>query len=151
VHPGQTARVTSEDFPGKTLAGHVVQISPVAVKSSDTSSTSKQVLTTIRLDASPAFLRDGMTVDVDILTTQIPHALVIPNAAIRKDKGASYVYVVKNGKAKKRLVKIAQRGDAQSVLASGLAPGDVFVTEKSDDVRDGSAIAPPTPKPSASS
>lgn len=151
VHPGQTARVTSEDFPGKTLEGHVVQISPVAVKSSDTSSTSKQVLTTIRLDASPSFLRDGMTVDVDILTTQIAHALVVPNAALRKEKNASYVYVVKNGKVHKRLVKVARRGDAQSVLASGLAPGDVFVSEKNDDLRDGSAIAPPTPKPSASS
>jgi HlyD family secretion protein len=151
VHPGQQARITSEDFPGKTLIGHVAQISPVAVKSSDTSSTSKQVLTTIRLDKSPAFLRDGMSVDVDILTTDIRHALIVPNLAIFRENGRSYVYAIRNGKAVKQPVTIAQRSDTQSIIKTGLSAGDKFVSEKNPDVVDGVAVAPaPTSSPSAS-
>lgn len=150
VHPGQPARITSEDFPGKTLSGHVAQISPVAVKSSDTSSTSKQVVTTIRLDNSPAFLRDGMSVDVDLLTTDIRHALVVPNAAIFKQNGRSYTYLVRNGKAIKQPVTIGQRSDTQSIIKSGINAGDKFIAEKNPDVTDGIAVQPaPSASPSA--
>ncbi|HEY9180560.1 MAG TPA: HlyD family efflux transporter periplasmic adaptor subunit, partial [Candidatus Baltobacteraceae bacterium] len=76
VRVGQQADISGEDFPGQTLTGHVVAISPVAIKSTDASSTARQIVTTIRLDRSPAFLRDGMTVDVDILTTNVKGALV---------------------------------------------------------------------------
>ncbi|MBV9270741.1 MAG: efflux RND transporter periplasmic adaptor subunit [Candidatus Eremiobacteraeota bacterium] len=151
VHPGQLARITSEDFPGKTVTGHVAQISPVAVKSSDTSSTSKQVLTTIRLDASPSFLRDGMSVDVDILTTDIRNALVVPNAAVFKENGRSYVYAVRTGKAVKQQVSVAQRGDTQSIIKSGLNVGDKYIPEKNTDVVDGIPVqAAPSAAPSAS-
>ncbi|MDP9024353.1 MAG: efflux RND transporter periplasmic adaptor subunit, partial [Candidatus Eremiobacteraeota bacterium] len=71
VRVGQRANVTGQDFPGKTIPGHVAYIAPVAQKSTDASSTAKQVITTIALDSSPAFLKDGMTADVDILTTDI--------------------------------------------------------------------------------
>ncbi|MBV8373161.1 MAG: HlyD family efflux transporter periplasmic adaptor subunit, partial [Candidatus Eremiobacteraeota bacterium] len=67
VRIGQRVNISGQDFPAKIVRGHVAQIAPVATKSTDPSSTAKQVLTTIALDSSPAFLKDGMTADVDIL------------------------------------------------------------------------------------
>lgn len=149
VHVGQQADVTGEDFPGQTLVGHVASISPVAIKSTDPSSTARQVLTTIRLDRSPSFLRDGMTVDVDILTTNVAGAIVLPSAAIQKDGSASYVYVVRRGKAVKTPVKTGASNDTETVVKSGLVPGEVVVAEKNPLVHDGSAVTA-APKPTGS-
>lgn len=149
VREGQQANITGEDFPGQTLTGHVVSISPVAVKSSDPSSTARQVLTTIRLDHSPAFLRDGMSVDVDILTTNIAGAMTVPTAAIEHDGKNAFVYRMRNGKAVKTPVKTGASNDMQTVVRSGLAPGQVVIAEKNPLVHDGTAVSP-APKASAS-
>ena len=141
VHLGQRANVTGEDFPGKTLTGHVVAISPIAQKSDDPSSTARQIITTIRLDASPSYLRDGMSVDVDILTTDIRQAIVVPNVAIVRDHGKTYVYVVDKGIAHKRGVRLGQANDAKSIVRSGLRPGDQIVAEKSVEIVDGGPVA----------
>ncbi|MDE2482668.1 MAG: efflux RND transporter periplasmic adaptor subunit [bacterium] len=151
VRVGQPVNVTGQDFPGKTLHGHVAALSPVAQKSTDASSTAMQVLTTIELDESPSFLRDGMTADVDILTTDMPHALAIPNDAITTEKGTSYVYVVRGGVAKKTPIKLGKAGDATTLVTSGLAVGDEIVAQKSLDLTDGAAVTPlPSASPSAS-
>lgn len=149
VRVGQPANVTGEDFPNQTLTGHVVAISPVAIKSTDPSSTARQVVTTIRLDRSPAFLRDGMSVDVDILTTNVGGALVVPSAAVQKDGKTSYVFVVRKGKAVKTPIKTGASNDTETVVRSGLAPGEVIVAEKNPLVHDGSAVSA-LPKASAS-
>ena len=150
VRAGQAATISGQDFPGRTIRGHVVHIDPVAQKSTDTSTTSQQVLTTIALDDSPAFLKDGMNVDVDILTARVPHALAIDNSALDKDAKGTYVYVVRNGTAKKTYVKIAKTGDTRSLVASGLSAGDVVVDQSAaglPDLKDGARV---TPSPSAS-
>ncbi len=150
VRVGQRANITGQDFPGKTIPGYVASIAPVAEKSTDTTSTAKQILTSIALSRLPDFLKDGMTVDVDILTTDIPHALTIDNTAINRDGSRSYVYVVSNGKAAKRYITIARRGDAQSIVSSGLVPGDVIVNQSAASAPNLKNGANVTPLPSAS-
>ena len=150
VRLGQSALITGEDFPGKTLSGHVVAISPVAQKSDDPSSTARQVITTIRLDNSPSFLRDGMSVDVDILTTNVQHTVVVPNDALVKDGSKRFVWVVQHGIAHKMPVRVRQSNDAQSVI-SGLEPGAIVIAEKSTLISEGTVVSPaPTASPSAS-
>jgi HlyD family secretion protein len=147
VHPGQPAIVSGQDFPGRHISGHVAQIAPVASKSTDASSTAKQVLTTIRLGSSPPFLKDGMTVDVDILTSDIHNALVVPADAVVNDKGGTYVYVVRKGVAHKTPVKTGKSNDSQTIVLSGIAAGDTIVAQKNPALKDGASV---TPAPSAS-
>jgi RND family efflux transporter MFP subunit len=154
VRLGMPVLVTGQDFPGKTIHGHISAIAPIATKSTDASSTAKQVLTTIQLDENPPFLRDGMSADVDILTTNIPRSIVIPNDAIFKDKDKSFVYVVADGTAKKRAVTTGKTGDSKTLITSGLAAGDVIIAEKSLGLTDGAKVkaapsASPMPSPSA--
>lgn len=151
VRVGQPVIVSGQDFPDKHIAGHVAQIAPVATKSTDTSSTAKQVLTTIRLDSSPPFLKDGMTVDVDILTTDIHNALVVPSDAIVTEKGKSYVYIVQHGVAHRKPVTTGKSNDSQTIVRSGIAPGDVVVAQKLPALKDGVRVtAAPSPSPAAS-
>jgi HlyD family secretion protein len=151
VKVGQRANVTGQDFPGKTISGHVADIAPVATKSTDPSSTAKQVLTTIALDSSPPFLRDGMSADVDILTSYVPHAIVVPNDAVVRENGKTYAYVVVNGSAKKRPIVVGKAGDTQTQVLRGLSPGDTIVAGKVPGLADGSPVQPaPSASPSSS-
>ncbi|HEV3155340.1 MAG TPA: efflux RND transporter periplasmic adaptor subunit [Candidatus Baltobacteraceae bacterium] len=152
VHVGQPAVVSGEDFPGKHLHGHVADISPIATKSTDASSTAKQVLTTILLDSSPSYLRDGMTVDIDILTSDVKNALLVPNDAIVSESGKAYVFVVRNHVAHKTLVQSGKANDTQTIVTSGLAAGDVIVAQKTPGLLDKEAVTiAPSPSPNPAS
>jgi|SRR5579862_7503413 len=151
---GMPVLVNGQDFPGHTIHGHVAEIAPIATKSTDASSTAKQVLTTIALDQEPSFLRDGMSADVDILTTDVPHAIVIPNDALVKENGHSYVWVVVDGVAQKRPIVTGKASDTETLVKSGLAAGDVIVAQKSDEIKDGKkvkSLPSPSPVPSPTS
>lgn len=142
VRLGMPARVTGQDFPGRTISGHVAEIAPIATKSTDASSTAKQVLTTIALDANPPYLRDGMSADVDILTTDIPHSIVVPNDAVFKEKNKSYVWIAVNGKAQKRPIVVGTVGDTTTRVKSGLAAGDVIVAQHTEALKEGAQVKP---------
>lgn len=147
VRVGQPVVVSGQDFPDKHISGHVAQIAPVATKSTDATSTAKQVLTTIRLDSSPPFLKDGMTVDVDILTTDIHNVIAVPSDAILSEKGKSYVYVVRKSVAHKAPVKTGKSNDAQTIVLSGIVPGETIVTQKAPALKEGARV---TQAPSSS-
>ena len=143
-------RVSGEDFAGKSLPGHVAQISDIAQKSDDPSNTSRQVITTVALDGELPFLRDGMTVDVDIVTQDRPHVLTLPADAVRRDdNNAPFVLAVVNGRTVKRPVRLGTTSDTQDVIVSGVKPGDVIVAERNIGIVANIAVKP-TAMPSAS-
>jgi RND family efflux transporter MFP subunit len=143
VHLGERAQITGEDFPGRVLSGHVVEVSPIAQRSEDTTSTSRTVATTIAVDGPPAFLRDGMSVNVNILTTDLEHAIVVPNEAIARDGGSTYVFVVRNDDAYRRRVSVGLSNEASSVIVSGLRAGDVIVAQSAVGLTDGTPVLAP--------
>lgn len=150
VRLGQRANISGQDFPGQTIVGRVAYIAPVATRSADASSTAKQVLTTIALDSSPSFLKDGMTADVDILTTYVQNAIVVPNDAVSKIGSRSYVYVVENGIARKRSIGVGKVSDTTTWVRFGLHPGDVIVAQTVVGLTDGRRVKPlvsPSPSP----
>ena len=150
VRIGQPVDISSEDFPGKKIRGHVRSIAPVAIKSTDPSSTAKQVLVTVALDQAPGYLKDGLTVDVDIHTTDLAHVLAIPTEVIRKEGAKSYVFVDRHGKAVKTYVSPGVSNDTQTVILRGLAPGELLVADKNPAIVAGAAITPaPSPSPGA--
>jgi HlyD family secretion protein len=152
IRPGQPAIVSGEDLGGTKLQGHVATIGAVAQKSDDPSNTARQVVTTIALSHAPPYLRDGMTVDVDIITLDKPRVLALPSDAIRRDdKNKPYVLLVVNGVAKKTPVTLGPTSDTQAVVTSGVKTGDVAVAERNVGLTDGIRVKPtmaPSPSPS---
>ena len=142
IRVGQSVNVAGEDLGGKTLPGHISFISAVAQKSDDPSNTARQVITTVALDKTLPFLRDGMTVDVDILTRDMPHTIALPNDALRQstDGKGSYVFVIAAGKAKKTAIKTGIANDTQTVVLSGVKAGDVVIVDNNPLVTDGASV-----------
>ncbi len=143
VRVGQSANVSGEDLGTSTLPGHVATIGAVAQKSDDPSNTARQVLTTIALDRTLPYLRDGMSVDVDIITQDRPHVLAVPSDAVRRDDdGAPYVLAVLNGRTVKRKVRLGATSDTQAVVLSGVRPGDAIVAERNVGIVPNVAVKP---------
>jgi RND family efflux transporter MFP subunit len=152
VQVGQVARVSGEDLGSTVLHGHVALIGATAQKSDDPANTSRQVITTIALDGSRPLLRDGMTVDADIVTIDRPHVLLVPPEAVRRDAaGRPYVFVIENGRAVKRGVVLGPTNETQAVVAGGLRPGDVVVAERDATVAAGTRVSPVNATPSSPS
>ncbi|GAC1405548.1 MAG: hypothetical protein NVSMB64_10530 [Candidatus Velthaea sp.] len=153
VRPGQRAKVSGEDLGSRSLPGHVAAVGAVAQKSDDPSNTSRQVITTVALDGSLPFLRDGMTVDVDIVTSDQPHTLAVANDAIRRDANDKpFVYVVRKSDAHtvKTPVTLGTSNESQTIVTKGVAAGDVIVVDRNPAVVDAIAVKPaPSPSPSA--
>ena len=152
VRVGQRAIVSGEDLGTSTLAGHVATVGAVAQKSDDPSNTARQILTTIALDQTVPYLRDGMSVDVDIVTDDRPHVLAVPIDAVRRDdNNAPYVLALVGGRTVKRRVRVGGTSDTQAVIVSGVAPGDVLVAERNLGIVANMAVKPtavPTSSPS---
>ncbi len=145
VRTGQAAIVSGEDLGTTKLPGHVVQIGAVAQKSDDPSNTARQVLTTVALDRTVPYLRDGMTVDVDIVTQNRPHVIALPSDAIRRDtNGKPFVLAVVGNRTVKRPVRLGTTNEAQSIVLSGVKPHDVIVTDRNVGLTGGMAVAPTT-------
>lgn len=155
VRGGQAARISGEDLADKTLGGHVVAIGEVAQKSDDPANTSRQVIATIKLDGSLPFLRDGMSVDVDIVTANRPHVIAVATDAIRRDGAEPYVFVVRagDGRAHKTRVTLGATNETQTIVTRGLSPGQIVVDDRNPAIVDDVAVKPapsPTPAPSGS-
>jgi HlyD family secretion protein len=141
VHLGERALITGEDFPGHVLSGHVVEVSPIVQRSGDAASASHTVATTIAVDRPPSYLRDGVSVDVNILTTDLPRAIVVPSDAVGHDGAATYVYVVRDNAAYRRPVRAGPSNDKGTVILSGLSSGDAVVAGRVSGLSDGAAVS----------
>lgn len=153
VRRGESARVSGEDLSDKTLAGHVAAIGEVAQKSDDPANTSHQVITTIKLDGSLPYLRDGMNVDVDIVTADRPHVIAVANEAIRRDEKKPYVFVVRpgDGHAIKTPVELGPANDTQTIVTRGIRTGETLVVDRNPAIIDNVAVkAAPQPSPAPS-
>jgi membrane fusion protein, multidrug efflux system len=89
-------------------------------------------------------------VNVRLLLEVRKNATVIPAAAIQRGPQADYVYVVKADKTVEvRPVTVAITQGNTVAVASGLAPGDVVVTDGQDKLEAGSKVEPRTASPGA--
>lgn len=152
VRVGQRARITGEDFPGRTLSGSVSNIAAVVVQVNQAGNSAKNVETTISLDRDYSFLRAGMSCDVDIITGEARNVLVVPLSTISDDGSKHYVFVIRKGKAVRVQVHKGLVSDTEAVITDGLTRGDVVATTNVKNLKDGVKVkVQPAPSPSPSS
>ena len=127
LRPDQTAAVVADAFPAQRFMARVLSIAPAV----DAQRGAIEVRFAL-VEAAPAYLREDMTLSVEVETARRDSALVLPLAALRDgstsapgDTGAAgYVLVRVDGRAQARDVRLGLRTlDAVEVL-EGLAAGD---------------------------
>lgn len=84
-------------------------------------------------------LKPGMFMTVN-LQRDSGQVLVAPEQSIVPEGTSQYVFVVADGLAEKRIVKLGRRIPGYVVVESGLAEGESVVVQGTHKVRDGSAV-----------
>ena len=126
---GQTANVLADAFPQARFAARVQYLSPLV----DAQRGAVEVKFAL-LQAPPAFLREDMTLSLEVETARRDSALVVPVAAIRGEVSSTVapagdmVLVVSDGRVEKRKVRLGLRTLESVEVLEGLAEGDIVLT-----------------------
>ncbi len=95
--------------------------------------------------ASPAEARptlgDGYRVEVKITLDEIADAVIAPVGALIRRNDSWQAFVVEDGSARLRDVKLLRRSGARAAIAEGLAPGVMVVLFPPSALKDGSRVA----------
>jgi HlyD family secretion protein len=117
---GQPAQVVADAFPTRPFKARVYSIAPAV----DAQRGAVEVKLALDGDA-PAFLREDMTLSVDVETGRRDRALVVPLSALRGGSGETdAVLVAVDGRAQERKVRLGLRTLEAAEVTAGLAPGD---------------------------
>ena len=139
VRPGLRVTFTVNSYPGKEFQGQVIEVAPAV----DTDTRTAKVR--IRVSNEGGKLKAGMFAQGVIRTGVKGNAIVVPAAAVYRDDRsakASYVFVVEQGKAAKRNVRIGAERDGRLEIVEGLKAGDVLVADQSMELADGVGVQP---------
>ncbi len=83
----------------------------------------------------------GQFVNVKLKLKILNDAIVVPSVAIQEGANGSYVYLVTpENTAKLTTVTVVQEGERQTVIGTGVTPGDLIVTAGFASLQDGSKV-----------
>ena len=131
----QNATVISDAYPDQSFPARINFIAP----SIDPQRGTVEVRLTV--DPVPNFLRQDMTVSVNVETDKRERALTIPNDALGSIKGdKALVLMVRDGKIQRQQITLGLRGLAISEVKSGLSEGDQVLADAESSLQDGAKV-----------
>jgi HlyD family secretion protein len=121
VNSGQQVKVTFDAIPGLSLPGSVIALQPVATLIQDVTN----YLVTVNLDTVDPRLRAGMTAKASVAVGEARQVLAVPNIALQRSAGKTYVTVVRrDGTQVRTQITTGLAGDTTTEVVSGLSEGD---------------------------
>lgn len=121
---GQMASVLADAFPDRRFAGRVQSIAPLV--------DARRGAIEVKFSLSqqpPDFLREDMTLSLEVETARRDAALVLPVAALRRDESTAtdVVLIERDGRALERKVRLGLRTLDMAEVLEGLAVGDTVL------------------------
>jgi len=152
VQPGQPVMATLDAYPDKPIPAKVRTVIPTADRQK---ATVKVRITILDLEKHNFILPD-MGVKVAFLEEEkaaekgksgngeqekaAEVMAYIPKSAVRTDAGASFVFVVREGKAERRAVKLGRERGSEVAVVAGVRPGDSLVVKGPESLKDGEQV-----------
>ncbi len=122
LQAGQVASVLADAYPTQRFTARVLSIAPLV--------DAQRGAIEVRFSVAqpPAFLREDMTLSVEVETARREQALVVPADALRGDTSAGQsVWLVRDGRVQARAVRLGLRTLAAAEIVEGLSAGDVVL------------------------
>ncbi len=124
LRPGQPAAVLADAYPGQRLAARVLTIAPLV----DARRGAVEVKLAL-VAPPPPFLREDMTLSVEVETARRERALAVPLGALRGRDAETAVLLVQDGRAQLRGVRLGLRTLEAAEVLDGLTAGDVVLRD----------------------
>jgi membrane fusion protein (multidrug efflux system) len=119
----------------RSVPGRIRRIFPAA------DSVSRLVPVEIAIDGPAAReLRPGYSVRVTLQLDERDNALVVPTRAVVGAAGSQSVFVVSEGRAERRRVRVGPDTDGRMEVFEGLVAGDTIITTGNSLLRDGATV-----------
>jgi HlyD family secretion protein len=139
--PGLAALASADAYPAQRFSAEVASISPGVDAQRGT------VTVKLRVSSPPAYLKQDMTVSVDIEIARRSKAVLVPRSAVHDaDSLAPWVLRVEGRQARRRAVTLGLRSDGLCEVLSGVTEGDRVVPVATTTIVDGArlrAVVPP--------
>ena len=128
---GDEAAVRIEAIPGREFKARIGSISVLARVdySSGWPPTRNFDLRLALVDVDPK-IRPGMSAIARIATDRVPDVVLVPSEAVFQRDGHPVVYLLDGTEFEERRVEVTRRGREQSIVGSGVAPGDIIATRR---------------------
>ena len=135
IRLGQLALGSADSYPDERFAAEVTSIDPQV----DAQRGSVEVK--LAVQDAPEYLKEDMTVSVDIEVIHRPAALVLPASAVRDAAGDKpHVLVVEDGRAIDRVVKLGAQGGGLVEVLSGVSEHDLVIAVADTAIVAGSRV-----------
>ena len=134
VRVGESVSIRVSAYPDRNFAGHIARVSP------NVSATSRTLTVEAEVQNPNGELKPGQFATVRILLPQSEPAVLVPQRAVRQVSGATYVFVIKNGRAEQRLVQTGQIEGDLIEINSGVAADEIVATSNVDQLSDGITV-----------
>jgi HlyD family secretion protein len=147
LQPGQTAGVLADAYPTQRFAARVLSIAPLV----DAQRGAIEVKFSLS-PPTPTFLREDMTLSVEVETARRERALVVPTGALRGDESTGIsVWLERDGRVEARPVRLGLRTLDAAEILEGLSEGERVLIGTAPlpgqrvrvDTAGTSAVAPP--------
>lgn len=132
---GAAVKVAVDAWPAEAFAGTLVYVAPRL------DAATRTVPVRVRVENPDGRLRPGLTARVDVGVGRDDGVVLVPTQAVQATASGAQVYVVVDGKAEKRPVRLGARREADVEVLEGLAAGDRLIVEGLVKIRPGVAVA----------
>ena len=133
IRPGQLVQATSTAFPGQIFAGRIATID------SRIGQVSRAFRVRAVLPNPDLELPAGMFMHVSVVLEERP-AVLIPEQAVLAEGGRTYAFIVADGRALRREVRLGQREAGTVEVLDGLAAYELVVRAGLQRLRDGAVV-----------
>lgn len=121
---GQSAEITFDTLPDKKFAATLFEISPgVSVEKLK----SRNVTVKLKLADPPAFLRPGMSADVEIIVDRVKNVPYVPAQTVMSRDKEQFVYVLEEGRVAKRVIEAGRSNWDYIEVRKGLREGEEVI------------------------
>ena len=133
----QTALASADAYPHKRFDARIVFIHPGI----DPQRGSVKIK--LRVPTPPSYLKQDMTVSVDIEVARREKALLLATSAIHDvDRSQAWVMLIEDGKAIRKLVTLGIISNGIAEIIAGLKEGDAVVTDPLVRLKQGARVRP---------
>ncbi|MDT8999614.1 efflux RND transporter periplasmic adaptor subunit [Paucibacter sp. APW11] len=132
---GQSALASADAYAQQRFKARLSEISPGV----DAQRGSVEVR--LRVPEPPAYLRQDMTMSVEIEVARRPQALVLPIDAVHEPESAKpWAWRVVDGRLQRADIGLGLRSGGWAEVLRGLQPGELLVTEPTSGLREGQRV-----------
>ncbi|HKR01497.1 MAG TPA: efflux RND transporter periplasmic adaptor subunit [Pyrinomonadaceae bacterium] len=131
IQVGQSVSVNVSAYPDRSFSGRVHHVAPSVTPNSRTLTVEAEV------ENNDGLLRPGQFATVRVLQPQTSAAVLVPARSVRAESGTNYVFIIRDGRAEKRIVQLGQTEADLIEIKSGVTVGEQVATSNVELLSDG--------------